>query len=113
MGIQAKRALLPRTHVARVQHEDATRGLCPTHDWSEGKMFLVQGDLQGLAAAAEEEEGPQEPHALHEHLFREGRDTLLRGEVDFQLPDLFGLQSDVAEWCQGDDLDKMTTSLSS
>lgn len=75
-GIQAQGALLPCTHVTRVQHEDATRGLCLTHDWSKGKMVLVQGDLQGLAAAADEEKGPQEPHALHEHLLGEGRDTL-------------------------------------
>ena len=39
-------------------------------------MLLVQGDLQGLAAATDEEKGPQEPHALHEHLLGEGRDTL-------------------------------------
>lgn len=39
-------------------------------------MLLVQGDLQGLAAAADEEKGPQEPHALHEHFLGEGRDTL-------------------------------------
>lgn len=76
-------------------------------------MVLVQGDLQGLAAAAEKEEGAQEPHAFHEHLLGEGRDTLLRGKDDFQLPDFFGLQSDVVEWYQGDDLDKMTMRLSS
>ena len=98
MGTQAQGALLPCTHVTRVQHEDATRGLCLTHYWSNGKMLLVQGDLQGLAAAVDEEKRPQEPHALHEHLLGEGRDTLQRGEGDFQLPNLSGLQSDVAEW---------------
>lgn len=75
-------------------------------------MLLVQGDLQGLAAAAEEEEGTQEPHTFHEHLLGEGRDALLRGKDDFQLTDLFGLQSDVVERYQGNDLDKTTRRLS-
>lgn len=90
--------LLPCTHVASVQHKDATRGLCLIHDWPEGEMLLVQGDLQGLAAAAKEEEGTQEPHAFHEHLLREGRDAFLRGKDDFQLTGLFGLQGDAVEW---------------
>lgn len=76
-------------------------------------MLLVQGDLQGLTAAAEEEEGAQEPHAFHEHFLREGRDALPWGKCDFQLTDFFGLQSDVAEWFQGDDLHKMTMRLNS
>lgn len=76
-------------------------------------MLLVQRDLQGLAAATEEEEGPQEPQALHEHLLGEGRDTLLRGKGDLQLTDLFGLQSDALEWRQGDDLGERTGRLSS
>lgn len=74
------------------------------HDWSKGNMLLVEGDLQGLAAAAEEKEGAQQPHAFHVHLLREGSDTLLRGKGDFQLTDFFGLQTDVVEWYQGDDL---------
>lgn len=90
--------LLPCTHVTRVQHKDATRGLCLIHDWPEGEMLLVQGDLQGLATAAKEEERTQKPHAFHEHLLREGRDAFLRGKDDFQLTDLFGLQSDVVGW---------------
>lgn len=71
-------------------------------------MLLVQGDLQGLAAATEEEEGAQKPHAFHEHFLREGRYALLWGEDDLQLTDFFGLQSDVVGWYQGDDLDRMT-----
>lgn len=113
--IQGQRALLqllPCTHVARVQHEDAARGFRLVHDWTEGDVLLVQGDLQGLAAAAEEEEGAQEPHALHEHFLGEGGDALLRGKDDLQLTDFFGLQRDVVEWYQGDDLGKVTTGLS-
>nr|KAF6407318.1 hypothetical protein HJG59_009949 [Molossus molossus] len=104
--------LLPCTHVARVQHEDATRGFRLVHNWTKGNVLLVQGDLQGLAAAAEEEEGAQEPHAFHEHFLGEEGDTLLRGKDDFQLTDFFGLQRDVVEWYQGDDLGKVTTRLS-
>lgn len=95
---------LPCTHVACVQHEDAARGLCLIHDWSKGKVILVQGDLQGLAAATKEEEGAQEAHAFHEHFLGEGRDALLWGEGDFHFTDLFGLQSDVLEGLKGDDL---------
>lgn len=111
-GQRALLQLLPCTHVARVQHEDAARGFRLVHDWTEGDVLLVQGDLQGLAAAAEEEEGAQEPHALHEHFLGEGGDALLRGKDDLQLTDFFGLQRDVVEWYQGDDLGKVTTGLS-
>lgn len=75
-------------------------------------MLLVQGDLQSLAAAAEEKEGAQEPHAFHEHFLGEGRDPLPRGKDDFQLTDFFGLQGDVVERNQGDDLGKTTARLS-
>lgn len=112
-GLSALPRLLPCTHVARVQHEDATRGFCLIHDWSKGNMLLVQGDLQCLAAAAEQEEGAQEPHALHEHFLGEEGDTLLRGKDDLQLADFFGLQRDVVEGYQGDDLGKRTASVSS
>lgn len=88
---------LPGTHVTRVQHEDAACGLRLVYNWSKGKMLLVQGDLQGLAAAAEQKEGAQEPHALHEHLLGEGGHALLWGKGDFQLADLFGPQGDVLE----------------
>lgn len=87
--------------------------MCLIHDVSEGNVLLVQGDLQGLAAATEQEEGAQEPHGLHEHFLAEGRDALLRGKDDFQLTHFLGLQSDTVEWYQGDDLDKMTARLSS
>lgn len=76
-------------------------------------MFLVQRDLQGLAAAAKEEEGAQEPHAFHEHFLREGRDTLLRGKADFQFADFSGLQCDVVEGHQGEDLNKTAPRVSS
>lgn len=112
-GLSALLQLLPCTHVACVQHEDATRGFCLIHDWPKGNMLLVQGDLQGVAAAAEQEEGAQEPHALHEHFLGEEGDTLLRGKDDLQLTDFFGLQCDVVEGYQGDDLGKRTVSLSS
>lgn len=112
-GLSALLQLLPGTHVARVQHEDATRGLCLIHDWPEGNVLLVQGDLQGVAAAAEQEEGAQEPHALHEHFLGEEGDALLRGKDDLQLADFFGLQRDVAEGYQGDDLGQRTVGLSS
>jgi hypothetical protein len=81
------------------------------YDWSKGKMLLVQGDLQGLAATTEEEERVQKPHTLHEYLLREGRDTLLGGKDDLQFTDFFGLQGDAVERHQGDDLDKKTTGL--
>lgn len=51
--------VLPCTHVACVHHENAPCGLSLIHDGAKGKMLLVQGDLQGLTAAAEEEEGTQ------------------------------------------------------
>lgn len=111
MGLSALLQRLPCTHVARIQHEDTTCGLRLIYDWPEGQMLLVQGDLQGLTAAAEDEEGAQEPHAFHEHFLGERRDTLLWGKDDFQLTGFFGLQSDVLEGYQGDDLDKITVRL--
>lgn len=104
---------LPCPHITRVQHEDAARGLSLIHNRSKGQVFLVQGDLQGLAAPIDEEEGAQESHAFREHFFREGRDTLLWGKGDFHFTDFFGLQGDVPEGHQGDDLDKVTLGLSS
>lgn len=96
----------PGAQVPCVLHEDAPRGPSLVHDRPERQVVLVQGDLQGLAAATEQEKGVQEPQALHEHLLREVGDALLWGEGDFQLPHFFGLQGDVVEGVQGHDLGK-------
>lgn len=76
-------------------------------------MVLVQGNLQGLTAAAKEEERTQEPHTFHEYFLRERRDALLGGKGDFQLTGFFRLQGDAVEGLQGDDLDRKTTWLRS
>jgi hypothetical protein len=72
--------VLPCTHVACVHYENAPRGLSLIHNGAKGKMLLVQGNLQGLTTATEEEERTQEPHPFHEDFLRERRDSLLGGK---------------------------------
>lgn len=100
--------IVPCAHIACVHHEDAPCSLCLIHNRTKWKMLLVQGNLQGLTAATKEKEGTQQSHPFHKHFLRERRDALLGGKGNFQLADFFGLQGDIVEGLQGDDLDGET-----